>query len=38
MSDIEDIVAHAQESRIVVIGGGMGGLVAALECAKVGCR
>lgn len=36
MSDIEDIVAHAQESRIVVIGGGMGGLVAALECAKVG--
>lgn len=31
-----DLVAHARETRVVVIGGGLAGAVAALECAKVG--
>jgi oxygen-dependent protoporphyrinogen oxidase len=35
-SSLGDLVAHAHETRIVVIGGGVAGLVAALECAKVG--
>ena len=36
MPDASDLVAHARSTRVVVIGGGIGGLVAALECAKVG--
>ena len=32
----EELVAHARETRVVVIGGGIAGLVAAWECAKVG--
>ncbi|MDY0908320.1 protoporphyrinogen/coproporphyrinogen oxidase [Microbacterium sp. CFBP9034] len=30
------IVTHAHDTRVVVIGGGIAGLIAALECAKVG--
>ncbi|MBS0023828.1 protoporphyrinogen/coproporphyrinogen oxidase [Microbacterium paraoxydans] len=33
-----DLAARAAEKQVVVIGGGMGGLVAARECAKVGMR
>ncbi|WP_136030739.1 MULTISPECIES: protoporphyrinogen/coproporphyrinogen oxidase [unclassified Microbacterium] len=33
-----DLAARAAEKHVVVIGGGMGGLVAARECAKVGMR
>lgn len=33
---IPDLVAHAHERHVVVIGGGIAGLVAAHECAKVG--
>ncbi len=33
---LEGLVSHAHETRAVVIGGGIAGLVAALECAKVG--
>ncbi|MFK4791381.1 protoporphyrinogen/coproporphyrinogen oxidase [Microbacterium sp. ZW T5_56] len=36
MSDVSDLVAAAQHTPVVVIGGGIGGLVAAYECAKVG--
>ncbi|MCR2783324.1 MULTISPECIES: FAD-dependent oxidoreductase [unclassified Microbacterium] len=36
MSEVGDLVTHAHETRVVVIGGGIAGLVAALECAKVG--
>lgn len=32
----EGLVSHAHETRAVVVGGGIAGLVAALECAKVG--
>lgn len=32
------LAARAAETRIVVIGGGIGGLLAARECAKVGMR
>lgn len=32
----EGLVSHARETRAVVVGGGIGGLTAALECAKVG--
>lgn len=35
---LHDLAAHAQEAHVVVVGGGIGGLVAALECAKVGLR
>lgn len=31
-----DLVAHARQTHVVVIGGGLAGSVAALECAKVG--
>lgn len=33
-----DLAARAAEKHVVVIGGGIGGLVAARECAKVGMR
>jgi oxygen-dependent protoporphyrinogen oxidase len=33
---LQDLAAHAHESHVVVVGGGIAGLVAALECAKVG--
>lgn len=33
---LHDLVAHAQETRVLVIGGGIAGLVSAWECAKVG--
>jgi protoporphyrinogen/coproporphyrinogen III oxidase len=36
--NFDELVSHAHETRVVVIGGGIGGLVAALECAKVGMR
>ena len=36
MSDVSDLVAAAQHAPVLVIGGGIGGLVAAYECAKVG--
>ncbi len=32
----ESLVANAHDTHVVVIGGGIAGLVAALECAKVG--
>ncbi len=32
----QDLVAHARETRVVVVGGGIAGLAAAWECAKVG--
>ncbi len=35
---IESLADHAHDTRIVVVGGGIAGLVAALECAKVGLR
>ncbi|MCR2793399.1 protoporphyrinogen oxidase [Microbacterium sp. zg.Y625] len=38
MTDAADLVAHAHDTRIVVVGGGVAGLVAALECAKVGMQ
>lgn len=33
---LPDLVAHARDTRVVVVGGGIAGLVAAWECAKVG--
>ena len=33
---LQDLVAHAHDTRVVVIGGGIAGLVSAWECAKVG--
>ncbi|MCC2031756.1 FAD-dependent oxidoreductase [Microbacterium sp. BWT-G7] len=33
---LEELVAHARDTRVVVIGGGIAGLTAAWECAKVG--
>ena len=36
MADTPDLVSRARESRVVVIGAGPAGLVAALECARVG--
>ena len=33
-----DLAARAAEKHVVVIGGGIGGLIAARECAKVGMR
>lgn len=37
-SALDRLAAHAHDSHVVVVGGGIGGLVAALECAKVGIR
>ncbi|RZI96075.1 MAG: FAD-dependent oxidoreductase, partial [Microbacterium sp.] len=36
MPEAHDLVAHARDTRVVVIGGGLAGSVAALACAKVG--
>lgn len=36
MSDAVDLIENAHDTRVVVIGGGIAGLVSALECAKVG--
>ncbi|MFS0734823.1 protoporphyrinogen oxidase [Microbacterium sp. 1P10UB] len=38
MTDVRDLAAAAARTSVVVIGGGMAGLVAAYECAKVGIR
>ncbi len=35
---LDDLAAHAHDASVVVIGGGIGGLVAALSCAKIGIR
>jgi oxygen-dependent protoporphyrinogen oxidase len=35
---LDDLAAHAHDTHVVVIGAGIGGLVAALACAKVGIR
>ncbi len=32
----QDLVDHARHTRVIVVGGGIAGLVAAWECAKVG--
>lgn len=37
-SAFEKLVARARSEQVVVVGGGVAGLVAALECAKVGLR
>ncbi|MFJ4175536.1 protoporphyrinogen oxidase [Microbacterium sp. NPDC089696] len=37
-AELEARAAHAAERHVVVIGGGIGGLIAARECAKVGMR
>lgn len=37
-SESSDLAARAAETHVVVVGGGVGGLVAARECAKVGMR
>jgi oxygen-dependent protoporphyrinogen oxidase len=36
MPESRDLVAHARDTRVVVVGGGIAGAVAALECARVG--
>lgn len=33
---MSDLVSHAHTTRVVVVGGGLAGLVAALECARLG--
>lgn len=38
MADLDRLYQHARGTRVVVIGGGIGGLVAAREFAKVGMR
>ncbi len=35
---LDRLVRHAHETRVIVVGGGIAGLVAARECAKVGLR
>ncbi len=37
-SDPAELAARAAEKHVVVVGGGIGGLIAARECAKVGMR
>lgn len=38
MTEPSELAARAAEKHVVVIGGGIGGLIAARECAKVGMR
>ena len=38
MTDVEALIDRAQRTHVVVVGGGVAGLVAALQCAKVGFR
>ncbi|MFS0853768.1 protoporphyrinogen oxidase [Microbacterium sp. 179-I 3D4 NHS] len=38
MMDPAELAARAADTHIVVVGGGVGGLIAARECAKVGMR
>ena len=33
---VDDLAARARETRVVVVGGGLAGLAAAWQCAKVG--
>ncbi len=35
---LDRLVRHAHETRVVVVGGGVSGLIAARECAKVGLQ
>ncbi|MGZ8803781.1 MAG: protoporphyrinogen/coproporphyrinogen oxidase [Microbacterium sp.] len=35
---LDELAAHAHNTHVVVVGGGIGGLVAALACAKIGIR
>jgi oxygen-dependent protoporphyrinogen oxidase len=35
---LDDLAAHAHETHVVIVGGGIGGLVAAYACAKIGIR
>ena len=35
---LDDLAAQAHETHVVVVGGGIGGLVAAYACAKIGIR
>ena len=35
---LDELYAHAHEKHVVVVGGGVAGLIAAWECAKVGMR
>ncbi|HIE60910.1 MAG TPA: FAD-dependent oxidoreductase [Microbacterium sp.] len=37
-SAFEKLVEHARSEHVVVVGAGIAGLVAALECAKVGLQ
>ncbi len=36
MSEVDELLAHARDTHVVVVGGGVAGLVAAMSCAKVG--
>ncbi len=38
MTEPHELAARAAEKHVVVVGGGIGGLIAARECAKVGMR
>jgi oxygen-dependent protoporphyrinogen oxidase len=38
MTEPSELAARAAEKHVVVVGGGIGGLIAARECAKVGMR